>query len=904
MRKPLGSSTSFYLLAGLALLPAWGSSADALQLDLNGSNVQVDTLNSYSSVTNSGEDAAILTVGGTHSSSIFAGPIADGYSAVGLTKSGSGTLTLTGGNTFSSGTIAEAGTLIVGNAGALGSGPVSLDNGVALVFAGQMNFANSVALVAGAASLSTRADDVTLSGVVSGAGALTKLGAATLTLTGANTYSGGTALDAGAIVAGNAGALGSGAVSLADGVRLAFANSMTLANSVGFVGPSGARLDTGANDVTLSGAVSGAGALTKIGSGALTLTGVNTYAGGTVLDAGAIVAGNAGALGSGAVSLADGVRLGFANSMTFANAVGFVGSAGASLDTGANAVTLSGVVSGAGALTKVGSGALTLAGANTYAGGTFLDAGKLVIANEKALGFGALSMAENTSLGFTGVSNVTNRIIFAGAADRTIDTGSANVTLSGVVSGPGGMTKLGSGALVLSGADTYSGATLVSQGTLQVDGSIVSATTVAQGATLSGTGAVGSIAVLSGGALAPGNAQNPYGALRSTGNVSFAPGSTYFVALNPKAASLLSTTGSASVAGAVAATYTGAPPSNGARYTILTAAGGVKGTFSSVTTQGSGSNLPVLTYDANDVYLSYTGLSSAAVQASLQTLAGQRQGAMVTNQVLTSILGGVNEQINCSNCASGFGSIGSMSAGAHGRFSINQDLAMLGGAAFSQYKSGGVNVTSAPLALVALRYDRTEWGSSRPFAEVGVSASPWQKVTYSRAYNDVGTARVGVGSSTAFDYATFGKIGWLTRFSQKDEAAIHIGVSRNWQIVGGYTESGGNNPAPATIAAGTDLMNIASIGGQWTHLLGRHFELQFGIALEQSFASSCGVSGSVVGLTTSPVTCGEYRWADFGARVGYRIGNGLVADAFVDGTWGAQPIGNTIHGGLGLRYAL
>jgi len=40
---------------------------------------------------------------------------------------------------------------------------------------------------------------------------------------------------------------------------------------------------------------------------------------------------------------------------------------------------------------------------------------------------------------------------------------------------------------------------------------------------------------------------------------------------------------------------------------------------------------------------------------------------MITNQVLGQVLLGVNEQINCSDCISTFGSVGSFTAGVHGR---------------------------------------------------------------------------------------------------------------------------------------------------------------------------------------------------------------------------------------------
>jgi hypothetical protein len=33
----------------------------------------------------------------------------------------------------------------------------------------------------------------------------------------------------------------------------------------------------------------------------------------------------------------------------------------------------------------------------------------------------------------------------------------------------------------------------------------------------------------------------------------------------------------------------------------------------------------------------------------------------------------------------------------------------------------------------------------------------------------------------------------------------------------------------------------------------------------------------------------------------FRISKGWIADLFVNGTLGPQPVGNTIHGGVGLR---
>src|SRR5262245_44770509 len=55
-------------------------------------------------------------------------------------------------------------------------------------------------------------------------------------------------------------------------------------------------------------------------------------------------------------------------------------------------------------------------------------------------------------------------------ADRTFQLGSGSaLTINGVLGGPGGFTKAGTGALFLRGANTYAGPTLVSEGPLYVE---------------------------------------------------------------------------------------------------------------------------------------------------------------------------------------------------------------------------------------------------------------------------------------------------------------------------------------------------------------------------------------------------------------------------------------------------
>jgi hypothetical protein len=295
-----------------------------------------------------------------------------------------------------------------------------------------------------------------------------------------------------------------------------------------------------------------------------------------------------------------------------------------------------------------------------------------------------------------------------------------------------------------------------------------------------------------------------------------------------------------------------------------------------------------------------TGAGSSA--GSINGLAQQRFNQMITNRVLGSVLLGVNEQVNCSDCVSAFGSAGSFSAGIHGRKELTPNLSLLAGIAYTQYSEGGYNVTSAPIGAFALRYDFTDWGSSRPFFDVGALLSPFEKVRYTRSYL-TSLGAVSLDSSTnSSDYGVYGRAGWISRLSPRDEVAASVEVWQLWQRVAGYTDPATTfNPFDASIASGTDRTNLVKVGGQWTHLFNDSIEANINGGFVQSFASHSGIVATVTGDGTIVPTIGNQSWFEYGGRLGFRITKGWVADLFLNGTAGPQPVGNTLHGGVGLR---
>jgi len=296
-----------------------------------------------------------------------------------------------------------------------------------------------------------------------------------------------------------------------------------------------------------------------------------------------------------------------------------------------------------------------------------------------------------------------------------------------------------------------------------------------------------------------------------------------------------------------------------------------------------------------------TGVDSST--GSINDLGKQRFNQMITHRVLGTVLLGVNEQVNCSDCVSAFGSAGSFSAGIHGRKELTPNLSLLAGIAYTQYSEGGYSVTSAPIGAFALRYDFTDWGPSRPFFDIGTILSPSEKARYRRSYlTNFGPVTVD-GQTSSQNYGAYGRAGWINRISPRDEVAASVEVWQLWQRVKGYSDpTVAFNPFDATIATGTDKTNLVKVGGQWTHLFADNVEGNINGGFVQSFANHSGLVATVTSSdgTVAP-TIGNQSWFEYGGRLGLRVAKGWVADLFVNGTAGPQPVGNTIHGGVGLR---
>ena len=328
-------------------------------------------------------------------------------------KTGAGTLTLSGLNTYTGLTTVSAGTLVEGVNNALSSGALTVNGGTFDIGAfsdtvGTVTLTNgSITGTTGVLTGTSYAmQNGTVSAILGGAGALTKTTVGTVTLSGANTYAGATAVNAGTIIASNANALGvaGGGTTVTSGATLNI-NAVTLSESsinIAGTGVGGNGALTGTGAAGISGAVttiSGAKIATTSGASVLTLAGTVTAPGNLLISgAGDVLATsaannfttvnisgtknvslrdtNAITLGSGASSLTGNLTVQAGGNLTVANNV--VSSGGDITLTGTNFIN----TAGATALTA-GAGKRWLVYANTHTGNTFngLNSGNQAIWN-------------------------------------------------------------------------------------------------------------------------------------------------------------------------------------------------------------------------------------------------------------------------------------------------------------------------------------------------------------------------------------------------------------------------------------------------------------------------------------------------------------------------------------------
>jgi filamentous hemagglutinin family protein len=553
----------------------------------------------------------------------------------GFAKLGSGTLTLSGNNSYGGiTTVSGGGVLKVGSPTAIGMSIITVSSGSALDLNGQvlttnngltlngtgignagalMNSGNTSATFNGVIALGSTSSIVaegapivlsttgylslstyglTLAGAAGGSlfrisgttGTLTKSGSGTWTLNQISTYTGSTSINGGTLQFEGIGALHpSSAINIAAGATLAFKRTTTTVNNT----------------------ITGSGAIANLNPGTtLTLSAAAALTGGTYVASvnevpttptfGKIVLGASPNLTGTVFSV---TTSGFQPSFNSQTAISWTG-------------------------TATGTPTLKLNGTTVNSGDAMLGASLVLNANNLSIGAGALwSLTNNgNTTYFATVTDATGATL-VGNATASVYQG-ASVTESGLISGSGSLTVTGGGTITLSGSNTYSGGTTISMGVVKAG----RATALGTGAVTVNSGAAldlnGQTMTSTGMLTLNGTGVSNGGALMNSGGAATYPG----LAVLGAASSIIGGSGS------IALTNTGT--TTGATYdlTLGGAAGGsMAGVIGTTTGRVNKEDAGTWVLSGSNTYSGGTFINGGTLQISSDANLGTAPGTAATN---------------------------------------------------------------------------------------------------------------------------------------------------------------------------------------------------------------------------------------------------------------------------------
>lgn len=297
------------------------------------------------------------------------------------------------------------------------------------------------------------------------------------------------------------------------------------------------------------------------------------------------------------------------------------------------------------------------------------------------------------------------------------------------------------------------------------------------------------------------------------------------------------------------------------------------------------------------------GLTSPdAQQQSVTSLSNQRSGMAAQQHGLAAPLLGGDRPTSAGGEAGVFASGGSASAGGTVRYTSTSGFSIIGGAAWAREDYANTELKNSWIGAGALQYVYDGFGSAaRPLVEVGGWITPNASLAFSRTYaNGAGTA-VGVGNTRGDLSYMYGRAGGV--FGAGAMQIILSGEYGRQELkTAAYAEQITGNPFNAVVSGGTDAMDVVKMRLQGSRDFGKYDATVWG-AWAGGFNRTASYVTSVTGLgTLSPGTLNNIAWAEYGARIGYKISENVTADLVANGISGDANLGTRIHGGAGLRF--
>ncbi len=270
--------------------------------------------------------------------------------------------------------------------------------------------------------------------------------------------------------------------------------------------------------------------------------------------------------------------------------------------------------------------------------------------------------------------------------------------------------------------------------------------------------------------------------------------------------------------------------------------------------------------------------TKASVQASINQLATQQTSIVTHLNTTSDLLTGGNQPFEQANNVSAFGALGSFTTGVTGHYNLLDGFSISGGAAYtSQPNAAGV------LFAGAVRYLQPETQAMRFFGEAGANGAPSLAMTFTRHYDDGSTDGATItATGTGYLTGVYVEGGVLLQPDAGSELALSGRYTHNW--VGGYAESfSTSNFFPVTSSSGS--FDTLKAKARWTTELVQDLDLTLSGALGTTFSHG-GMAANVMFVGAVNGASADDLFAEYGARLGWKMTPETTADVFVQGSTG------------------
>lgn len=192
--------------------------------------------------------------------------------------------------------------------------------------------------------------------------------------------------------------------------------------------------------------------------------------------------------------------------------------------------------------------------------------------------------------------------------DGTYASGQFVDIIDNPLQGTEGFVKTGPGSVILTADSSgLTGPILIADGALEIDGKLNGPMDIGREVVLAGVGQVGTTTLYPTAVISPGNDGSPMGTLTVNGNLSFGQNAIYRVHADPTSntSDRIHVTGVATLDGSVAHVGPNGNYAPRTTYNILTADGGIQGTFTGASSAYAFLT-PTLSYDAKNAFMTLT----------------------------------------------------------------------------------------------------------------------------------------------------------------------------------------------------------------------------------------------------------------------------------------------------------